>query len=418
MILLVIGTRSRKKLIRHLQGSNLELKKAKDDAEKSNAAKAMFFSTLSHEMRTPLYGVTGIVSLLSKSESFKDHEEELNSLNFSAGHLLDIINDLLDISKLENNTFKLAERPLNLKMLVREIVSSIDQYQSGQNSQIHLDFGESLPNYVLGDARRISQVMLNILSNAIKFTKNGDIWINIKSDKIADKRHRVHFSIEDNGIGMDTEAQKTVFDEFSQLGESGGAQLSGTGLGLPIVKKILARMNSTIKLESYKGVGTTFSFDIDFEEATLLEVFELSSRQGSKGKRKDQDTINGAEVLIVDDNKINRMVTRKILTEKNAEVSEARSGEEAVKLLGKRSFDLILMDINMPVMNGFETTKTLREQGHTMPVIALTAADAGYIESRIKACGMDGSIIKPYSMDEFIKTLNLHLSLNKKPTEV
>ena len=417
MCYLIFSTYSRKRLIKDLQKNNLELKQAKEMAEKSNTAKAMFFSTLSHEMRTPLYGVTGIVSLLSKSENLKTHGEELSSLQFSAGHLLDIINDLLDISKLDNNTFKLNERPLNLKMLVREIISSIDQYQKGQNSKIHTHFDDSLPNYVLGDSRRLSQVMLNLLSNAIKFTKNGDIWITLKSKKLQGSRHRIYFSVRDNGIGMDPESQKTVFDEFSQLGGFKPSGNSGTGLGLPIVKKILERMDSTIHLQSEDGVGSTFSFSIDFDEATLLEVFELSSRQGIK-KKNTANRVSGSSILIVDDNKINRMVTKKILAEKNAEVSEATCGEDALKLIHKKEYDLILMDINMPGMNGFETTRAIRDLGHKMPILALTAADAGYIEGKIKACGMDGTIIKPYSMDEFMKILDLHLSLNKKPLGV
>lgn len=415
---LVLSMRARKKMIKNLQRNNLALKRARDTAEKSNAAKAAFFSTLSHEMRTPLYGVTGIVSLLSKSKDMEGHDDELKSLQFSAGHLLDIINDLLDISKLENNTFKLNERPLNLRMLVREIVSSVDQYHSLQRSTVHTQFDESLPNYVLGDSRRLSQIMLNILSNAIKFTKNGDIWIGLKSKKLDGSKHRVDFNIEDNGIGMDEESQKMVFEEFNQLNSSNVDERKGTGLGLSIVKKILERMNSAIFVRSEKGVGTAFSFSIDFEEATLLEVFELSSRQNPKNKQQESDVLRGASVLIVDDNKINRMVTKKILAEKHAEAFEATSGEEALKMIAKCNFDLVLMDINMPGINGFDTTKEIRNMGKSMPIIALTAADASYIQGKVKACGMDDAIIKPYSMDEFMKVLNLHLSLDKKTARV
>ena len=418
IIYLIISTRFRKMLIRKLQRNNIDLKNAKIMAEKSNEAKALFFSTVSHEMRTPLYGVSGVVSLLSNKEELKPYKEELSSLQFSAGHLLDIINDLLDFSKLDNNNFKLHERPLNLKMLVKEIVSSVDHYHSKQKSKIHLDFDESLPNYILADSRRLSQVMLNILSNAIKFTKDGDIWIRLRSKKIGDARYRIHFSIEDNGIGMDAESQKTIFDDFVQLENFSTEERNGTGLGLPIVKKILEKMNSTISLESKKGVGTTFNFSIEFDEATLLEVIELSSEKKSIAKNGASHQVNGSSILIVDDNKINRMVTRKLLLDKNAKVTEASNGEEALRLIDKMEYDLVLMDINMPGLNGFETARNIREREHIMPIVALTAADASYIDAQIKASGMDAAITKPYTMDEFIKTLSLHLSLRKQPEKI
>lgn len=416
---LFLSTRSRKSLIINLRKNNIALKKAKEIAEKSSVAKARFFSTLSHEMRTPLYGVTGIVSLLEKSSDFKKHKEELSSLKFSANHLLDIINDLLDISKLENETFELQNRPFNLRNLIQEIVNSIDQYATDQKSQIHLEVSPSVPNYLIGDSRRLSQVLLNILSNSMKFTKNGDIWIKIGSVKQEGGPYDIAFSIEDNGVGIDEKSQQIIFNEFSQVdNEAYDPERLGTGLGLPIVKKILEKMKSSIHLESEKNSGTHFTFTITFEEATLLEVIEFSSSKKYKAKKDKEYHVHGASFLIVDDNKINRMVTNKILVERGAKTAEASSGEEALKMVKEEHYDLILMDINMPNMNGFETTQAIRNLNIKIPIIALTAADASYMEKRIKTHGMNGAIIKPYSMEEFMKIIDEHLPSNNKTISI
>lgn len=412
---LFLSTRSRKSLIVSLKRNNIALQKAKNLAEKSSAAKAHFFSTLSHEMRTPLYGVTGIVSLLEKSPNFSSHREELSSLQFSASHLLDIINDLLDISKLENDTFELQNRPFNLRNLIKEIVNSVDHYAADQKSRVHLEISPSVPNYLIGDSRRLSQVLLNILSNSMKFTKNGDIWIQIESTKKEAGSYDIGFSIRDNGVGMDEISQSLIFTEFNQVGyEIEDQQHRGTGLGLPIVKKILEKMKSAIHLESEKNVGTQFTFNITFEEATLLQVIEFSSSQKYKAKKDKEHTVRGISFLIVDDNKINRMVTSKILVERGAKTAEASSGKEAIEKVKDGVYDLILMDINMPGMNGFETTQELRKLNVKVPIIALTAADASYMEKRIKTNGMNGAIIKPYSMEEFMKVIDEHLSSTKK----
>lgn len=412
---LFLSTRSRKSLIVSVSRNNRALKKAKNLAEKSSASKAHFFSTLSHEMRTPLYGVTGIVSLLEKSPNFKSHKEELSSLQFSASHLLDIINDLLDISKLENDTFELQNKPFNLRNLFKEIVNSVEHYGADQKSEVHLEVSPSVPNYLIGDSRRLSQVLLNILSNSMKFTKNGDIWVQIDSTKKEAGSYDIAFSIKDNGMGMDEKSQGLIFDEFSQVGnEIEDQKRQGTGLGLPIVKKILEKMKSAIHVESEKNVGTQFRFDITFEETTLLQVIEFSSSLKYKAEKDKEHTIRGISFLIVDDNKINRMVTGNILKERGATTAEASSGKEAIEKFKKSNYDLILMDINMPVMNGFETTQELRKLNVKVPIIALTAADASYIKKRIKTNGMNGAIIKPYSMEEFMKVIDKHLSSKKK----
>ena len=409
------STRLRKNLIYNLKRSNQELKDAKETAENSIKAKTKFFSTISHEMRTPLYGVTGIVSILENSPQIKKaHEEDLRSLKFSAGHLLDIINDLLDISKLETKNFKLDMRPLNIKLLIEEIISSLDQYHLVKSSKIHFNYDSKTPHYIIGDSRRISQVLLNILSNAVKFTQNGDIWLRLRSENISKGRFRLKFEIEDNGIGIAPKDQRLIFDEFSQIENIAQGGQTGTGLGLPIVKKLLEKMDSQISIKSELGKGATFSFAIDFKEATLLDVMEFGSSQNDLDSAHYNFLLSNASILIVDDNKINRIVTKKILDTKNVVTTQAENGEQALEKVKGGNFDLILMDINMPGMNGFETTKAIRKIDADIPIIALTAADGNYIEKEIKESGMNGAIIKPYSMDEFLNILIVHLSTRRK----
>ena len=399
-------------LIKNLKVNNKHLKKAKERAEKSERAKTKFFSNLSHEMRTPLYGVTGIVSLLEKSEAFKDYKEEIGSLKFSADHLLEIINDLLDLSKLEDESFKLVKKPFNIKLLAEELVTSFEQHSlKNSNCKIICDVDASIPNYVVGDSRRISQILLNILGNAVKFTPKGVIALRLKDHLLSSGKHAIYFEVEDNGIGIPQEMHESIFDEFSQIDEKSTAN-KGTGLGLPIVRKLLLKMGSDIALKSEPGRGSTFSFVIEFKEATLLEVIGKRKKEESEDAEAFVADLTNQRVLIVDDNKINRMVTRRVLERQHAEVFEAQNGEEALALTQKSHYDLILMDINMPGMNGYETSKEIRAFDKEIPIIALTAAEAEYIRKKAKEYGMNDVITKPYNLSQFSKVIVKELKIN------
>lgn len=416
---LFTSTRIRKKLINNLKQNNEALVQANATAEKSIKAKTKFFSTLSHEMRTPLYGVTGIVSLLEKSPRIKGHEEDLKSLKFSADHLLEIINDLLDISRLDEKNFKLQIRPFNIKQLMEEIVSSFDQYGGNTNNKIHLEFDKATPNYVMGDSRRISQVLLNIIGNAIKFSDKDDVWVRLKSENIGNGKYSMQFEVKDNGVGIAPEKQGLIFNEFSQVEQSQTHMHRGTGLGLPIVKKLLERMGSKIILNSKLGEGSIFSFALDLKEATLLDVMEFGTGQNESRNQEQVRIIRNSSILIVDDNKINRLVTKKVLDQRDVLTSEATSGEEALSKIQEGGiYDLILMDINMPGLNGFDTTREIRKIDAQIPIIALTASDSNFITKEVKECGMNGAIVKPYSMNEFLNTIVAHIASRKKTVSI
>ena len=407
---LFYSERLRLKLINHLKLKNKNLEVAKTIAEKSEQAKTRFFSTLSHEMRTPLYGVTGIISFLEKTEVFKKYEAEISSLRFSADHLLEIINDLLDISKLEDDSFKLMNKSFNIKLLVEELIMSFDQ-NSFKNSKCRLiyDVDSSVPNYIIGDSRRISQVLLNIIGNAIKFTPQGNVALRLRSQLLVSGKHKILFEIEDDGIGIPEEKQHLIFDEFSQLEEI-DLDAKGTGLGLPIVRKLLRKMGSEISLSSIPGKGSIFKFEIIFEEATLQQVASRAKNAVDKKQSEKLLDFSSKSFLIVDDNKINRMVTKRVLENFKAQVFEASSGKEAIAMVKENDYDLILMDINMPGLNGFETTAIIREFELDLPIVALTASVENYITRKALESGMNSIITKPFNPDKFFKVISEQLS--------
>lgn len=400
-------------LINNLKRNNKNLLKAKNLAEKSERAKSKFFSTLSHEMRTPLYGVTGIISLLEKRSEFDAFKEEIGSLKFSADHLLDIINDLLDLSKLEDESFSLINKRFNIQLLAEDLVSSFDQ-NSLKSSECTLvcEIDSSVPEFVIGDARRVSQVLLNILGNAIKFTPKGNIVLRMRGKELEENKFKIYFEVQDDGIGIPRELQESIFDEFSQLEElqktEAVSESKGTGLGLPIVKKLLQKMDSQITLKSSVGKGSTFLFDIDFEKD--LNTNSQQERT-TKPSSLDISNLKGLRCLIVDDNKINRLVTKRVLENLGVITFEAQNGEEALERAKKHYFDFILMDINMPGMNGYETTQAIRIFDKLIPIIALTAAEATFIKKAAQHSGMNDIVTKPYNVDDLSSVISKHVQI-------
>lgn len=398
LISLLISFRNRKSLVTNLKESNLQLQEAKRKAEDLTKVKTNFLSAISHELRTPLYGIIGISSILKEDLKLEKHQEDIDSLKFSADYLLALVNDLLFLNKLD--TFKdgkLDNKPFEPRKLVDNIISSFEFMRTKNNNQIECNIDENTPALLKGDFVKLSQILMNLIGNACKFTEEGNIIISIDSSVVEDNKVRLAFAISDNGLGISEEKQKVIFEEFTQDTSSNNFQ--GTGLGLSIVKKLLNLHNSPITLKSKKNVGTTFSFAIDYElaAATELKVIE-------KNIKVDKH-IEGSHILIVDDNRINRLVTRKILERNDYICSTAENGKQATEMVKNELFDLVLMDVNMPVMNGIEATKLIREFNQTIPILALTAIDPKELGEDIKTIGFSDSIIKPYETIEFLEII-------------
>ena len=411
-LLLLIGLfiiytmyKSRKNYSDRLREKNIELTKAKNEAEQLSKLKTQFFSTISHELRTPLYGVIGIATILLEDKKIKTHRDDLKSLKFSADYLLALINDVLLMSKMEAKDIKLEHAPFKLTTLLHSITRSFEFSLEQNNNKLHLHIDPEVPNELQGDSVRLSQILMNLIGNAIKFNENGNIWINIHQQAHTDEgRHSILFVVKDDGMGIPKSSQDTIFEEFTQV-ENKNYNYQGTGLGLPIVKKLLALYNSEVILESDEGQGATFSFVIEFEKpkSTALPRQVITSNEllGTESVHTLQD----AHILVVDDNRINQKITQKLLESKGLLCSLASDGIEAVEMARSQEYSLILMDIHMPKKDGIQATKEIRTFDKSTPIVALTAVEIQEIRHKIYKAGMDDILVKPYDVSLFLSVL-------------
>ncbi|WP_324721526.1 response regulator [Salinimicrobium sp. HB62] len=398
VILLFRNNKVRKKLISQLKDKNGELKLAKEEAERLSSLKTRFFSTVSHELRTPLYGVVGLASLLLEENKGKEQEDDLRSLKFSADYLLALINDVLQMNKMEAQLIHLENSSFDMNSLFQGIIKTFENTRKNKCVQLDLEVDPSIP-VLVGDSMRLSQIMMNLVGNAVKFTEEGRIWIKAENKSCSNGKCLIYFEVGDTGIGIPQNKQEEIFEEFSQL-KTQNLNYQGTGLGLPIVKKLVELFGSKINIQSTEGEGSVFSFTIEFEQGEEAESLKPLGIDISEIEEK-----TATRILIVDDNRINQVVTRRILEKRDFQCLVANSGEEALEILKSTPLDIVLMDVNMPGMNGMETTVKIREFNSHIPVIALTAVEVGEMKEEILAAGMNDIINKPYDIPQFFNTI-------------
>lgn len=378
---------------------NQELESAKEKAEIASKLKSQFVSTITHELRTPLYGVIGITNMLEDEHKELSQSPHLKSLKFSAKYLLALVNDVLQINKIEENRIVLEKKTFNIADEIDLIKNSLSFLAKKHNNSIEVAIDPAIPEYLIGDKLRLSQILINLVSNALKFTHDGKVKITADLVDVAEKLHAIEFKIEDNGVGIAPENQDKVFEKFVQLSRK-EIDYQGTGLGLSIVKQLLQLFNSVIYLKSELGEGTTFSFTIAFEND-----MEKTNKMINNIK-VDLTSDQLFKILVVDDNTINLMISKKTIEKFNYNCVTASSGEEAIELVTSQSFDAILMDINMPVMNGFEATKLIRQKGILTPIVALTAFDKEEVAEESISAGFDDIISKPFDSAQLFKMIN------------
>ncbi len=402
-------SRSRRKLNEVLLEKNKELLIAKEEAERLSVIKTKFFSTISHELRTPLYGVIGLTSILIEDKTLKSHENDLKSLKFSADYLLALINDVLQMNKMESNLLKLEKLPFNLKNHMESIVKSLEFTRLQNKNTIHLDVDSNITYNLIGDPVRLSQILMNLVGNAIKFTERGNIRITSKLLEDAGESVKVYFEIKDDGFGIPENMQQIIFEEFSQL-KSEDYNYQGTGLGLPIVKKLLNLFKSEIHLESIEGEGSVFSFEIEFKKGGLSK--SENEMDGTLVSNSILSETDGKEknILIVDDNRINQIVTQRILEQKSFNCDLSDNGLDSIEKIKNKNYNLVLMDINMPGISGLEATRQIRKFNKTLPVIALTAVEIEEVRQEIKEAGMNDIIVKPYDNATFFQVIYRYIS--------
>ncbi|WP_298895876.1 ATP-binding protein [uncultured Psychroserpens sp.] len=406
---------SKRKLSDILEARNKQLEVAKNQAEKSSELKSNFISNVTHELRTPLYGVVGLTSLLLKNNDLSAKDTKfLKSLKYSGDYLLNLVNDILQIGKIESQKIELKNVTVNIRLLIENLVNSFDYRLEETNNQIQISIDKNIPDFIKCDNVRLSQVLINLIGNSIKFTENGKIDIRVKLLNTSADKVSLGFEIEDDGPGIPKEKQRLIFENFSQLDKNSNTNYQGTGLGLPITKNIIELFGSTLEVDSEIDMGTTFSFELTFE---IDKNAKVEKTKAKKAKGKAISLTKKYKILVAEDNKINQIVTQNLLQRENYECVVAKNGLEALEAHQETGFDLILMDINMPVMNGNESTKAIREFDDETPIIALTAADIEQVKEDYKGIGFDGIITKPFDNYEFFQTISEHIQRRKPSNE-
>ena len=390
-----------------------ELIKAKDIAEKASLAKAQFLSTMSHELRTPLNAVIGITHLLLEDNPKSEQTENLHVLRFSAENLLALINDILDFSKIEAGKIEFEEIEFSLVELMQRLTKSMKLRAKEKHLQLDLKLDTDIPDFIMGDPTKLSQILNNLLSNAIKFTEQGKVSVKVEVHDRDNDWINLLFSVKDTGVGIPEDKLETIFEQFSQADSNTTRRFGGTGLGLTITKKLLQLQDSDIHVNSKPGQGSTFDFILKFKLSEKEVVSLLHTAERNRDK-----SFEGVKVLLVEDNWANVIIASKFMKKWEVDFEHAENGQTAVEKVGAQHFDLVLMDLQMPVMDGFQAALKIRSFNQTIPIIALTASAMLETKVRIKDAGMNEIITKPFNPDElYHKILEwTNLNLETKPS--
>lgn len=376
-----------------------EIREAKVLAEKSTKAKSVFLSNMSHEIRTPLNVILGLTGILQKSDFQNPNidRKNLDGIKFSAENLLDLINDVLDFSKIEAGKLTLQKTDFNILELMQNVSRGfkIKAEEKGLHYKMNID--QSLPNFIIGDQLRLNQILTNLLGNAIKFTAKGDITLIINQETANDNNVTINFSVQDSGVGIPKDKLDYIFESFYQVHKPGKSKIEGTGLGLSISKQLIELQGGKLLAHSIPNIGSTFSFSIEYERSTLKSSDLIKDKTSSIKNHH----LSGMNVLIVEDNKMNQFFIQQLFSNWKIKADIADHGKMALEMLEDHQYDLILMDMHMPIMDGEEATKKIRESKNPalqqIPIIACSA-DV-FPESKKKAieAGMNFYITKPIS---------------------
>ena len=393
---------------------NTKLENALKEAQEATRLRSDFLSSMSHELRTPLHAVIGMINVLSIENPRKDQEENLAILRFSAENLLALINDTLDFSKMNADKIVLNNSAFNLSLLLQNLYASFKA--KAEQKGIHLRLKTDFENLTInGDQNRLTQILNNLISNAVKFTDNGGrVEININTTARSENHIVLLFSVKDSGIGIPQNKQDIIFEPFLQANNNITKRYGGTGLGLAIAKRLINMHEGELKLVSEENVGSVFSFDIRYELA--MQISPIVQKTAVKTIATDISNLN---ILIAEDNIINIMLLKKILDQWNCNYSLSKNGQEALDMVKTGEFDVVLMDIHMPVMDGFEASRHIRELPDInlskIKIIALTASSDVDIQQSFNFTYLDDYLLKPFSpslLKEKLEIVVEHLAAN------
>jgi len=395
-----------------LKDRTVELTLSKEKAERASLAKAQFLSTITHELRTPLYAVTGLTHLLLEEDPKPTQKEHLNSLKFSGEYLLSLINNILDLNKLEANKVEVEKTGFSLKKRINDVLVALNRTAEDRKNTLQLEYDETIPEKLVGDPLKLSQILINLIGNSVKFTQNGAVNVRVQKLEQTSKNVMLHIEIEDNGVGISKKKQKSIFETFSQGSLQINRKFGGSGLGLSIVKNLLELMNSKIHLESQLGQGSKFWFDISLD---VSEVQDEDNNPNNIIYDIDYVALENVSILVVEDNKINQMITKKILEKNKMKCQVADNGMDAIKLVKENNFEVILMDIHMPGISGIEATQRIREFNKQIPIIALTAVTIDENLDDFYKAGFNEIIPKPFKPEDFFEKIYRTLKSSKFP---
>ncbi|HCK23160.1 MAG TPA: hypothetical protein DHW15_13685 [Bacteroidetes bacterium] len=380
-----------------LRKKAMSLQQEKDLAERANRFKAEFLANMSHEIRTPLNAINGMVQLMQGTPLNPKQREYMEAISTSGESLLHIINEILDFSKIEAGRMELEKHPFSIRKNVESLIATIRFKAEEKGLDLVLDMADDIPETLLGDGLRLNQILLNLVSNAIKFTAEGEVRVTTRLIDIIGAQARIFFSVKDTGIGIESEHLETIFDSFTQAATDTTRLYGGTGLGLAIVKKLVEILNGAIMVKSKLGEGSEFIFEVEMEVADAQNATEAPEKEGRTLKVKDLE----ARLLLAEDHPLNQLVTTEMLKGKwpSLEIEVAENGKQAIAMLEDKHYDLVLMDVQMPEMDGHTATRYIRSSmpapTNELPILAFTAyATSGEAEKCLQA-GMNDYVSKP-----------------------